>query len=247
MLLENKKVLVTGGSRGIGRSLCTVFAREGADVAFCYVSDIEAAEETAELVRASGRAALPVQADVGDREASAAMVEQVAEAFGRIDILVLNAGINRGSLFLRMPDDHWDDIVRVNINGLYNVGKPVYQQMMKQRGGVFLAITSISGIRAVPAGVPYATSKAAAIGFTKAIAREGARLGIRANAIAVGIVETELAGTIPEHFLDKYKDWSAMDRFGRPEETAELAAFLVSDRNSYMTGEVIVQDGGVVI
>lgn len=247
MLLENKKVLVTGGSRGIGRSLCHVFAREGADVAFCYAANHEAAEATRALVEDEGREVLAVQADVGDREASRALVEEVVETFGRLDVLVLNAGINRGNLFLRMPDGDWDEIMRVNVGGLYNVGKPAYQQMMTQRKGVVLAITSISGIRTVPAGVPYATSKAAAIGFVKGLAREGARLGIRANAIAVGVVETDLAGTIPQHFLDQYREWCALDRFGDPSETAELAAFLVSDRNSFMTGEVIVQDGGVVV
>jgi 3-oxoacyl-[acyl-carrier protein] reductase len=247
MLLEGKKALITGGSRGIGRSLCRVFAREGADVAFCYAHNRVAADETCAIIEEQGRIGLGVKADVSDRAASADMVEAVIAEMGRIDILVLNAGINRGSLFLRMPDEHWDEIVGTNINGLYNVGKPVFQQMMKQRGGSFLAISSISGIRTAPAGVPYAMSKAAALGFIKAVAREGGKLGIRANAIAVGIVETDLAGTIPQHFMDAYKNWAALDRFGHPDETAELAAFLVSDRNSYMTGEVIVQDGGVVV
>jgi 3-oxoacyl-[acyl-carrier protein] reductase len=247
MLLEGKKALITGGSRGIGRALCQVFAREGADVAFCYVSNEKAAEETRQMIEAEGRIALAVKTDVGDRDASRDMVDSVIDALGRIDILVLNAGINRGTLFMRMPDEHWDDIVRTNVNGLYNVGKPVFQHMASNRRGNILTISSISGIRTVPAGVPYAMSKAAAIGFMKGIAREGAKLGMRANAIAVGVVKTELAGTIPDHFLDKYKDWSALDRFGQPVETAELAAFLVSDRNSYMTGEVIVQDGGVVV
>lgn len=247
MLLENKVALVTGGSRGIGRSICTTFAREGADVAFCFMSNEDAAGDTEAQVRGHGRRCLALQADVGDRDASRAMVEQAIDFFGRIDILVLNAGINRGSLFLRMPDDHWDDIIRTNINGLYNVGKPVFQQMASQRRGSILVISSISGIRSVPAGVPYATSKAAAVGFTKAIAREGAKLGIRANALALGVVETELSDTIPSHFLETYRDWCALDRFGHADETGELAAFLVSDRNSYMTAEVIVQDGGVVV
>ena len=247
MLLDGKTILVTGGSRGIGRAICDVFAREGADVAFCYASNKEAADETAELIERHGRRALAIQTDVGDRPAARAMVERVAAGLGRIDICVLNAGINRGSLFLRMPEADWDDIINVNINGLFNVGQPVFQQMMRQRGGHFLSITSISGMRTVPAGVPYATSKAAAMGFIKQIAREGSRLGIRANAIAVGVVETDLADTIPPHFLQLYKDWCAMDRLGTADETAELAAFLVSDRNSYMTGEVIVQDGGVVV
>ena len=247
MLLENKKILVTGGSRGIGRSLCSVFAREGADVAFCYASDDAAAAETEALVRAHGRDALALRCDVGDRAASAEMVAAVLARFGRIDVLVLNAGINRASLFLRMPDDDWDAILRVNVGGLYNVGKPVFAAMAKARAGQILAISSISGIRTVPAGVPYAVSKAAAIGFTKSIAREGARFGIRANAIAVGIVDTDLAGTIPDRFHKRYIEWSALGRTGHPDETAELAAFLVCDRNSYMTGEVVVQDGGVVV
>jgi 3-oxoacyl-[acyl-carrier protein] reductase len=247
MLLENKKALVTGGSRGIGRSICDIFAREGADVAFCYASSEDAARETSGLIESHGRKALAVRADVSNRTESAGMVQRVISEMGGIDICVLNAGVNRGSLFLRMPDQDWDDIVSINVNGLYNVGKPVFQQMMRQRGGHFLSITSISGIRSVPAGVPYAMSKAACIGFIKAIAREGGRLGIRANAIAVGVVETDLANTIPGHFIDKYLEWCAMNRVGTADETAELAAFLVSDRNSYMTGEVIVQDGGVVV
>jgi 3-oxoacyl-[acyl-carrier protein] reductase len=246
MLLENKTVLVTGGSRGIGRAICDVFAREGADVAFCYASSPDAAEETRQIIEARGRRALALQADVADRQASKQMVDDVVKAFGRIDILVQNAGINRPSMFLRMPDEHWDEIMAVNVGGLYNVGKPVVQQMMRQRAGHILAITSISGIRTAPAGVPYAVSKAASIGFIKAVARECAGIGVRANAIAVGVVETELAGTIPDRFIDLYKDWTALGRVGTAAETAELAAFLVSDRNSYMSGEVVIQDGGAV-
>lgn len=247
MLLEGKIVLVTGGSRGIGRSLCAVLAREGAHVAFCYASDADAAAETEALVRAHGRDVLSVQADVGDRDASAAFVAAALERFGRLDVAVLNAGINRQRLFLRMPDEDWDAIVRVNVGGLYNVGKPAYAAMARQKAGHVLAITSISGVRTAPAGVPYAVTKAAAVGFVKAIAREGGRLGIRANGIAVGIVDTELAGTIPDRFQKLYAQYAALGRLGHPDEVAELAAFLVSDRNTYMTGEVVVQDGGVVV
>lgn len=247
MLLTDKKILVTGGSRGIGRALCHVLAREGADIAFCYATSHGAAEETAALVRAHGRDALAVQADVGDRAAAAAFVEQAHDHFGRVDAVVLNAGINRTTLFLRMPDDDWDDIIRTNVDGLYNVGKPAFRIMARQKGGSFLAISSISGIRTAPAGVPYAVSKAASIGFTKGIAREGGRFGIRANAIAVGIVDTDLAGTIPDRFVRTYEKHAALGRTGHPDEVAELASFLLSDRNSYMSGEVIVQDGGTVV
>ena len=247
MLLENKKIIVTGGSRGIGRSLCAVLAREGADIAFCYASSHDAAEETAELVRSAGRDVLAVQADVGDRAAAGAFVEQAHSHMGHIDAVVLNAGINRGSLFLKMPDADWDDIIRTNVDGLYNIGKPAFRLMARRRSGSFLVISSISGIRTAPAGVPYAVSKAAAIGFTKSIAREGGRLGIRANAIAVGIVDTDLAGTIPDRFVHTYEKYAALGRLGHPDEVAELGAFLLSSRNSYMSGEVVVQDGGTVV
>lgn len=247
LLLDGKRVLVTGGSRGIGRAICTVFAREGADVAFCYASNEAAAEETRAAVAVHDRRVFVYRTDVADREAANAMANEAAEALGGIDVLVLNAAINRSSLFLRMPERDWDDIIGVNVHGLYNVGKPVFQTMMRQRSGSIVVITSISGIRTAPAGVPYAVSKAASIGFTKAIAREGGPLGIRANAIAVGVVETELAHSIPAPFIQTYLDHAALGRVGKAEETAELAAFLASDRNSYMTGEVVVQDGGVVV
>ncbi len=135
MLLSSACILVTGGSRGIGRAICETAARDGADVAFCYRSNDEAASETVAAIESHGRRALSIKADVGDRQASADMVAQVVEAFGRIDGLVLNAGINRGNLFLRLPHDDWDELVRVNVGSLYNVGKPVYQQMASQRSG----------------------------------------------------------------------------------------------------------------
>lgn len=246
LLLEGKKVLITGGSRGIGRALCDVFAREGADVAFCYASSPEAAEETRATIEAHGRRALAIQADVASREESESLVKEVVAEMGRVDILVLNAGINRPALFARMPEKDWDDIMAVNVGQLYNVGKPVFREMMRQRGGHMLAITSISGIRTAPAGVPYAVSKAASVGFVKAIAREGGPFGIRANGIAVGVVETALANQIPDRFLETLRNWAAVGRLGHVAETAELAAFLVSDRNSYMSGEIVIQDGGAV-
>jgi 3-oxoacyl-[acyl-carrier protein] reductase len=247
MLLDGSRILVTGGSRGIGRALCVVCAREGADVAFCYRSNDQAAQETVAAVEAHGRRALALKADVGDRQASAEMVAQVVETLGGIDGLVLNAGINRSNLFLRLPDDDWDELVRVNVGSLYNVGKPVYQQMASQRSGRIVAITSIAGTRTAPAGVPYAVTKSASVGFVKGVAREGGRLGIQANGIAVGIVDTDLADTIPSRFVDAYRDFSSLGRTGQPEEIAELGAWLLSARNTYLSGEIIQQDGGTLV
>jgi 3-oxoacyl-[acyl-carrier protein] reductase len=247
MLLEGKRLLVTGGSRGIGRAIVHVCAREGADVAFCYRSNEDAAREAQEAAEAHGRRVLALRADVGDREASRAMVEQVADKLGGLDGLVLNAGVNRGNLFLRLPDADWDDLVRVNVDSLYNVGKPAYQQMVSQRSGRIVAITSIAGTRTAPAGVPYAVTKSASVGFVKGVAREGGRLGIMANGIAVGIVDTDLADTIPDRFTEAYTDFASLGRKGRPAEVAELTAWLLSDRNTYLTGEIIQQDGGTLV
>ncbi len=247
MLLEGSRILVTGGSRGIGRAICDIAAREGADVAFCYRSNEEAAAETVAAIESHGRRALAIKADVGDRQASADLVAHVIDAFGRIDGLVLNAGINRGNLFLRLPDDDWDELVRVNVGGLYNVGKPVYQQMARQRSGRMVAVTSIAGTRTAPAGVPYAVTKSASVGFVKGVAREGGALGILCNGIAVGVVETDLANTIPPRFVDAYKSFAPLGRTGNASEVGELAAWLLSSRNTYLTGEVIQQDGGTLV
>lgn len=247
MLLEGQSILITGGSRGIGRALVEVCAREGADVAFCYRSNDAAANQARQAAEAHGRRVLALRCDVSDRTASADMVERVVEELGSIDGLVLNAGINRGNLFLRLPEADWDELVRVNVDSLYNVGKPAYQQMASQRSGRIVAITSIAATRTAPAGVPYAVTKAASVGFVKGVAREGGAFGVQANGIAVGIVETDLADTIPERFAEQYGAYSPMGRLGRPAEVAELAAWLLSDRNTYLTGEIIQQDGGTLV
>ncbi len=246
-LLKGQKAFVSGGSRGLGKAICEVFAREGADVAFNYNNFDEGAEETLSLIEAQGRKGMKYKVSVTDRDGARDMAKDVIEQFGKIDILVNNAAMNRGNSFATMSESSWLDVIDVNVNGLYYMTKPFFKQMMRQRSGNILNISSIAAIRAVPASVHYSTGKAAAIGFTKCLSREAAPFGITVNCIASGILDTDLGNALPDQFLDIYQTWCSKRRLGTPEEMAEFAVFLVSERNTYMTGEVIVIDGGTVI
>jgi 3-oxoacyl-[acyl-carrier protein] reductase len=246
LLLEGKRAFITGGTRGIGAALCEVFAREGADIAFNYNSRDDLAEQTISKIRAHGRRALSFKVSVTDRVGLKRLTRELVEAWGGVDILVNNAAINRGDNFATTTDRAWDEVINTNINSLFAVTKPIYKQMIRQRGGSILNITSIGAIRALPTSVHYATSKAAVIGFTKCLSREAATFGVTVNAIAAGIFDTDLAHTLPDRLLQMHDFWVSRGRLGRPEELAEYAAFMVSDRNSFMNGEVVIVDGGAV-
>jgi 3-oxoacyl-[acyl-carrier protein] reductase len=246
-LLDGKRVIITGGSRGIGRAMCQVFAREGAKVAFNYFSNDEAAEQTCSLIQAMGSESLAFKASVTDKEALQAMIETVIKTWGGVDILVNNAAINKGDTFVTTSEASWHHIIDTNVNGLYYVTKPIVKHMMRNRAGNILNITSIAAQRAVPTSVHYATSKAAVVGFTKALSREVAPFGITMNAIAAGIYDTDLGQSLPEKMLSFYEQWVPKGRLGQPEDLAEFAAFMVSDRNTYMQGEVITVDGGATV
>jgi len=245
-LLEGKKAIITGGSRGIGRALCEVFAREGADIAFNYNVSDERAAATVDRVQSYGRQAKSFKVSVTDRPGIIKMVRQIHDEFGRIDILVNNAAVNRGDMFATTTERAWDEVIDTNVNGVYNVTKPVYKYMIRQRAGNILNLSSIGAVRALPTAVHYATSKAAVIGFTKCLSREAATFGIAVNAIAAGIFDTDLSDALPDKFLELHKFWCAKGRRGHPEELAEFAAFMVSERNSYMVGEVVTLDGGSI-
>lgn len=245
-LLQGKKVIITGGSRGIGRALCEVFAREGADIAFNYNVSDERAAATVDRIESFGQHALAFKVSVTDRPAVNKMVRQIHEKFGRIDILVNNAAINRGDMFATTTERAWDEVIDTNVNGVFNVTKPVYKYMIRQRAGNILNLSSIGAVRALPTAVHYATSKAAIIGFTKCLSREAASFGITVNAIAAGIFDTDLSDALPDKFLELHRAWCAKGRRGHPEELAEFAAFMVSDKNSYMVGEIVTLDGGSV-
>ncbi len=245
-LLEGKKAIITGGSRGIGRALCEVFAREGADIAFNYHSRDDAAQEVLEKIRSYGRKGLAYKVSITDRPAINKMVREIHHEFGRLDILVNNAAINRADNFATMTEHAWHTVVDTNVNSLFNVTKPIYKHMLRQRSGHILNISSIGALRAMPTAVHYATSKAAVLGFTKCLAREAAQFGVVVNAIAAGIFDTELAEMLPSRLLEMHNFWCAKGRNGKPEELAEFAAFMVSERNSYMIGEVVTVDGGSI-
>ena len=246
LLLEGKRAFITGGTRGIGAALCEVFAREGADVAFNYNAREDLASEVTKKIEAHGRRARSFKVSVTDRFGMKHLTRELVHEWGGIDILVNNAAINRGDNFATTTDRAWDEVIHTNVDSLFAVTKPIYKQMIRQRKGSILNITSIGAIRALPTSVHYATSKAAVIGFTKCLSREAGTFGVSVNAIAAGIFDTELAQALPERLLQMHHVWSSAGRSGRPEELAEYAAFMVSDRNSFMNGEVVIVDGGAV-
>lgn len=246
LLLEGKRAFITGGTRGIGAALCQVFAREGADVAFNYNTREDLAAETVAKIESYARRALSYKVSVTDRLGLKKLTRELVEKWGGIDILVNNAAINRGDNFATTTDRAWDEVIDTNVGSLFAVTKPIYKQMIRRRAGSILNITSIGAMRALPTAVHYATSKAAMIGFTKCLSREAGTFGVKVNAIAAGIFDTELAQALPERLLQMHHFWSSAGRSGRPEELAEYAAFMVSDRNSFMNGEVVIVDGGAI-
>ena len=246
LLLEGKRAFVSGGTRGIGAAICEVFAREGADVAFNYHSRDDLAEEVKGKIEAHGRRALSFKVSVTDRVGMKKIAREIVQEWDGIDILVNNAAVNKGDNFATTTDKSWDWVVDTNVGSLFAVTKPFYKQMIRKRSGSILNITSIGAIRSLPTSVHYATSKAAMIGFTKCLSREASNFNITVNAIAAGIFDTDLGHSLPERLLQMHDFWVARQRLGRPAELAEFAAFMVSTRNSFMSGEVVIVDGGAV-
>jgi 3-oxoacyl-[acyl-carrier protein] reductase len=226
--------------------MCELFAREGADVAFNYHSRDELADEVRAKIEAHGRRALSYKVSVTDRYGMKHIAREIKDAWGPINVLVNNAAVNKADNFATTTDKSWDWVVDINVNSLFAVTKPFYKQMIRERSGHILNITSVGAIRSLPTSVHYATSKAAMIGFTKCLSREAANFGITVNAIAAGIFDTDLGQTLPERLRQMHDFWVAKGRVGLPQELAEFAAFMVSDRNSFMNGEVVIVDGGAV-
>ena len=247
MLLDGKIALVTGASRGIGRAIAVKLAEAGATVAVNYAGNAQAAEETKALIEAKGQKALLLQADVADGEAVEAMVQQVVEAFGRIDILVNNAGITRDGLLMRMKEADWDDVMRTNLKGVYNCTKAAVKRMVKQRSGRIVNMSSVVGLTGNAGQANYAAAKAGVIGFTKATAKELAARGITVNAVAPGFIETDMTAVLSEAVKENLRKGIPLAKLGSPEDIAGATLFLVSDAASYITGQTLHVDGGMVM
>ena len=243
--LNGKVAVVTGGSRGIGRSICETLAKEGADVAILYASAAETADALAAALTASGVCAKAYRCHVENEEEAATVIKAVKEDFGRIDILVNNAGITKDRLVNGMKEQDFCDVIDVNLKGAFHMIKNVYPLFAKQRAGKIINISSIAGIMGNPGQVNYAASKAGLIGMTKTVAKELASRGVTCNAVAPGFVATDMTEKFAED--SQLLDAIPVKRMGKPEEVAALVAYLCSPMSDFITGEVIRIDGGMAM
>lgn len=244
MEASNKTALVTGGSRGIGREICIRLAKAGYNVVTCYASSSSQAEE---VVRACGENAEAYRVDVSDSAAVAELVEKVREKYGRIDVLVNNAGVTRDNLILKMKEDEFDEVINTNLKGAYLCTQQVSRLMLKQKSGRIINISSVVGLRGNAGQANYAASKAGIIGMTKSVAKELASRGITVNAVAPGFIETEMTAKLSDSVVDECLKSIPMRCMGRAKDVADLVAFLASDEARYITGQVICVDGGMAM
>ena len=245
--LEGRGIIVTGATRGIGRAIALECARRGANVAFNYLKSEEHAAAVRSEIEKLGVKALAYKLDVGDLKGVREMVNAVKKEFGTIDGLVNNAGLTRDKVFVMMSEEDWSEVIRVNLTGAFNFARAAAFIMMKAKRGSILNITSISGLIGLPGQVNYSASKAGLIGMTKALAKEVGRLGVRVNALALGFVETDMTASLPEENKAQALAQIPLGRFGKVEDVAPMAAFLLSDASSYVTGAVINVDGGLAM
>ena len=247
MLLDGKIALVTGGSRGIGRAVAIELAKEGATVAINYAGNKAAAEEVQSIITEMGGKAMIIQADVSDEKSATQMVEEVIAQLGGVDILVNNAGITRDGLFIRMKEEDWNAVINTNLTGIFNCTKVAAKYMMKKRSGRIINMSSVSGIMGNAGQTNYAAAKAGVIGFTKSLAREMASRGITVNAVAPGFIATDMTAAMPEKAQEHVLTCIPLGKMGKPEDIANAVLFLASDKASYITGQVIHVDGGMVM
>ena len=247
MMLEGKTALVTGASRGIGKAIALRLAEEGATIAINFAGNVAAAEEVKAAIEADGGKAILVQADVSDSAAVDAMVKTVVDNFGGIDILVNNAGITRDGLLMRMKEEDWDAVLNTNLKSIFLCTKAVSKLMMKKRSGRIVNMSSVVGVNGNAGQANYSAAKAGAIGFTKSMAKELAGRGITVNAIAPGFIQTDMTAVLPEAVKESMAKSIPLGRLGAPEDIAGTVLFLVSDCASYITGQVINVDGGMVM
>lgn len=243
--LQGKVCLVTGGSRGIGRAIVQALNQAGADVAFTYQTSKEAAEKLMETLNINGTKCRAYQGDVASLEEMQRVVHQVIQELGPISVLVNNAGISRDKSFLKMTKGMWDEVMRVNLDGVFHTTQLVAQDMVGAGWGRIINISSIVGQTGNFGQTNYAATKGALISFTESLARELARKGITVNAVAPGFIETDMVSGMPQAAIDQVKSMTPMGRLGKPEEIADAVVFLASPRSSYVTGQVLAVNGGM--
>ena len=245
---EGKSAIVTGATRGIGKAIALELATRGSNVAFNYASSAEAAEKIKAEIESYGVKAFADSCDVADTDATANFVKQVKAEFGGIDLLVNNAGITRDNLIMRMKEDDWDSVINVNLKGAWNFSKAAIRPMMRSKTGAsILNISSVSGVVGMLGQSNYSASKAGMIGLTKSLAKEVASRKITVNALALGLIETDMAGEMNEDYREKILSEIPLRRLGNTDEVAEIVCFLLSDSARYITGQVIQADGGLAM
>lgn len=247
MKLESKVALVTGASRGIGREIALELAREGASVAVNYAGSEAKALELVDEIKAMGTEAIAIQADVSNSESVNEMVKQTIEQFGKLDILVNNAGITKDNLLMRMKESEWDDVININLKGVFLCTKAVTRQMMKQRSGRIINISSIVGVSGNPGQANYVAAKSGVIGLTKTSAKELSSRGITVNAIAPGFITTDMTDKLNEEVKSEMLKQIPLARFGEPKDIARAAVFFASEDSNYITGQTLHIDGGMVM
>ena len=246
MRLKDKVALITGGARGIGQAIAMTFAREGADIVVADVN-LEIAQKTALEIEGLGRKALALEMDVTSYEKVEEGINKILDKMGKVDILVNNAGITKDNLILRMSPADWDAVINVNLKGTFNCIKAVSRPMIKQRSGRIISIASIIGLMGNPGQANYAASKAGIIALTKTVAKELASRSINANAVAPGFIQTAMTDKLPEDIKKKMMEAIPLAKLGTPQDVANVCLFLASDESSYITGQTITIDGGMVM
>jgi NAD(P)-dependent dehydrogenase (short-subunit alcohol dehydrogenase family) len=245
MLLENKKVLITGGTGALGEKLCEIFSQEGADVAFNFEKSQDKARLIEKVIRDNKRKALAIQCSVLDKAGIERMINEIYLSLGRIDILINNAGITQVMPFALIEEEDWDLMMDVNVKGMFLITKSVVRKMIAQKSGVIVNIGSIAGVRLLEVPVHYATSKAAISGFTISLAKELARYNIRVNCIVPGMLNAGIGTNVPEKQYQEYMKYCSAGRPGKPEEVAHFAAFLCSEKGAYINAQNLIVDGGL--
>jgi 3-oxoacyl-[acyl-carrier protein] reductase len=245
-LLQGKNTLITGASKGIGRAIAIRFAEEGANVAFTYLSSEEQGKALEAELKAKGVNAIGFKSDASDFAAAEILINDVVKALGSLDVLVNNAGITKDNLLMRMSEEMWDQVINVNLKSCFNTVKAATRFMMKQKQGSIINMTSVVGLKGNAGQANYAASKAGIIGFTKSVALELGSRNIRSNAVAPGFIETEMTAVLDEKTVQSWRDGIPLRRGGSPDDVANVCVFLGSDLSTYITGQVLQVDGGML-